>query len=39
MHEIYEVMNLRDALVWSWHVKQMRWLVMKVTWCWYEIWY
>jgi len=25
-----EVMNLMDVLVWSWHVKQMRWLVLKV---------
>jgi len=37
MHEISQVMNWIDVLVWSWHVKQMRWLVMKVEWCWYEI--
>jgi len=32
MHEIYEVMDWIDVLVWSWHVKQMRWLVMKLEW-------
>ena len=37
MHEISEVKNWIDVLVWSWHVKQMGWLVMKVVWCWYEI--
>jgi len=39
MHEIFEVMNLLDVLVWSWHVKPKGWLVMKVAWSWYEIWY
>jgi len=32
MHEISEGMNWLGVLVWSWHVKQMGWLVIKVTW-------
>jgi len=36
MHEISEVMNLIDVLVWSWHVMSMKWLFIKVTWNWYE---
>jgi len=30
------VMNWIDELVWSWHVKQMRGLLIKVAWYWYE---
>jgi len=37
MHGISMVMNWIDVLVWSWYVKQMRWLVIKVAWYWYEI--
>jgi len=39
MHEISKVMNWIDVLVWFGHVKRMRWLVMKVAWSWYEIWF
>jgi len=39
MHEIFEVMNWIGDLVWSWHVKWMRWLVIKVAWFWHKKWF
>jgi len=39
MHGISVIMNWMGMLVWSWYVKWMIWLVIKVAWYWYEIWF
>jgi len=36
MYEGSGLWVVNDKLIWSWHVTCMGWLVIRVTWNWYE---